>query len=647
MKEINAIRGLSVDMIEKANSGHPGICLGAAPMMYSLYGKQMKVYAKESNWINRDRFILSAGHGSAMLYSTLHLSGYDLSLLDLKGFRQLNSKTPGHPEVGHTDGIDSTSGPLGQGFAQGVGFALSEKHLSAKYNQQDMNLIDHYTYVLCGDGDLQEGITSEASSIAGHLKLNKLIVLWDSNDIQLDSAVSKSSTEDINTRYLAYNWNVIVVVDGTDEDKINQAIEKAKISDKPTLIEVKTKIGYGAPSKEGTSDAHGAPLGKEEMVLLKENLNMPMGDFEIEKDSNLKFLNNTITQGKIEFKKHEKLVKEYSEEYPKLYKEYITDSYEFNLIEYELGFSEASRVSSGKTINEIAKSIPNFIGGSADLSKSNNTIIGDNKIFGIDSYDSQNIYYGVREFAMAAINNGINLHGGLKAFCATFFVFSDYLKPALRMSALQNIPSIYVLTHDSIAVGEDGPTHEPVEQLSGLRGIPNVNIIRPCDANETQYAWRSAMESKTTPTVLILSRQNLKVVTDMKKLKDSFEYGGYVLSSDEKYTKVLIASGSEVNLALEVKKELNKKDINVRVVSMSSMNRFKEQAKEYQNKILGNVGRENTYYIEMATAYEAYEFAGNLINVETFGKSGNGDLITIDYGFDALKITKEILNEKY
>ncbi len=512
MKSINAIRTLSIDMIEKSNSGHPGICMGAAPMMESLFAHKMNISSNNSKWFNRDRFVLSAGHGSAMLYSTLHLCGYDISIEDLKNFRQLGSKTPGHPEVTHTDGIDSTSGPLGQGISQAVGMAMAEAHLASKYNRSGFKVVDHYTYALCGDGDLQEGVASEASSLAGHLGLNKLIVLWDSNDIQLDDETKVATTENIRARYEAYGWNTIKVADGSNRQDILAAIAEAKISDKPTLIEVKTVIGFGAPNKGGTSGCHGAPLGAEEAKLAKQAYGWELEPFTITEDIYENFRSNTVTRGDGLVASWNKLVTDYTAKYPELGAEFAKimagEKVEVTNLEFELGHSEATRVSSGKAINNINKQIPNLIGGSADLSKSNNTTIADSGIFGMEGFHNQNISFGVREFAMASAVNGMMLHGGVVAFSSTFFVFSDYLKPAIRMSAIQKLPAIYVLTHDSVAVGEDGPTHEPIEQLTGLRSIPNLNVIRPADSNETQAAWNIAINSTETPTVLVLSRQN-------------------------------------------------------------------------------------------------------------------------------------------
>ncbi len=646
MKNLNAIRTLSIDMIEKANSGHPGICMGAAPMMESLFAHKLNISSNNSKWFNRDRFVLAAGHGSAMLYSTLHLCGYDISMNDLQNFRQLGSKTPGHPEVTHTDGVDATSGPLGQGISQAVGMAMAEAHLAAKYNRDNFRVVDHYTYALCGDGDLQEGVASEASSLAGHLKLNKLIVLFDSNDIQLDDETKVATSENIRARYEAYGWNTILVKDGNKTNDILNAIEVAKVSDKPTLIEVKTTIGFGAPTKADNSASHGAPLGSEEAKRTKETYGWTLDPFTITDDIYEHFQKNSVLRGDRSVKSYNDLLVNYEKEYPKLANEFKQivneESNEITNLSFELGHSEASRVSSSKAINNINTQISNLIGGSADLSKSNNTTIVNSGIFGIEGYQGQNISFGVREFAMASSINGMMLHGGVKAFCATFFVFSDYLKPAIRMSAIQKLPTIYVLTHDSVAVGEDGPTHEPIEQLSGLRAIPNVNVIRPCDANETQAAWNIAINSKDKPTVLVLSRQNLEVITDASKVQTDVERGAYIIHEDTDAKKTLIATGSEVKLAIDVAKELKKQGESIRVVSMPSINIFKEQEKEYQKQVLGSGCKCDRYYIEMASASEGYEFAGNIININTFGESGEGSQVIAHFGFNVETIINKI-----
>lgn len=640
-KSIDAIRVLSIDMIEKAKSGHPGICMGAAPIMYTLFKHHLIIDTNDDKNNIRDRFILSAGHGSAMLYATLYLSGLNIKKEDLMNFRQLNSKTPGHPELTDTKFIDATSGPLGQGVAQGVGMALAEAHNAKKYNVYS-EVVDNYTYVVCGDGDLQEGVSAEASSLAGHFGLNKLIILWDSNDIQLDNPTNIAISENIKKRYEAYNFNVIEVLDGENVDEINLAINKAKTSNKPTLIEVKTTIGFGSPNKAGTTDSHGAPLGVEEAKKAKENYGWNLEPFEITNDIFEDYqseINSRFVQKKKTF---EKALEKLEQKEKKLHEEYtqiISGSVDYNIEFDYLDLKEeiATRVASGRAIQKINKQIPNLIGGSADLSKSNNSSIENSGNFAIDQEENKNIPYGVREFAMAAITNGITLYNMNKAFCATFFVFSDYLKPALRMSAIQEIPSVYVLTHDSIAVGEDGPTHEPIEQLTGLRAIPNVNVIRPSDFNETQVAWKEAINSKSTPTVLVLSRQNL-VVNATKEMAQNLKYGAYIISDIKEYEKVIIATGSEVDLAIKAQERLLEQGIKTRVVSMPSTNIFDKQSKEYKKMILGDVCKCDRVFVEMSSAEIGYKYANKVMNINTFGKSGKGEDVIEYFGFTVDKL---------
>ncbi len=517
---VNTIRTLSIEAVQKANSGHPGLPMGAAPMAYALWTKHLKVNPTTSrNWVDRDRFVLSAGHGSAMLYSLLHLSGYNVTIDDLKNFRQWDSKTPGHPEVHHTDGVEATTGPLGQGIAMAVGMAMAEAHLAATYNRDSFPIMDHYTYAICGDGDLMEGVSQEASSMAGHMKLGKLIVLYDSNDISLDGPTSKAFTENVGARYEAYGWQHILVKDGNDLDEIEAAIEAAKAeTDKPTLIEVKTVIGYGAP-KEGTSSVHGAPIGEEGITAAKAVYGWEYPDFTVPEEVAARFKETMIDEGQKAEEAWNEMFKNYEHAHPELAKQFkeafanqLPEGWEQELPKYELGTSAASRVTSKETIQAISKVVPSFWGGSADLSASNNTMVAAEKDFEPGQYEGRNIWFGVREFAMAAAMNGIQLHGGSHVYGGTFFVFTDYLRPAIRLAALQKVPVTYVLTHDSVAVGEDGPTHEPIEQLASVRCIPNVHVIRPADGNETVAAWKIAMTSTETPTILVLSRQNLPVL---------------------------------------------------------------------------------------------------------------------------------------
>ncbi|HAP3867830.1 TPA: transketolase, partial [Enterococcus faecalis] len=534
---VNTIRTLSIEAVQKANSGHPGLPMGAAPMAYALWTKHLKVNPTTSrNWVDRDRFVLSAGHGSAMLYSLLHLSGYNVTIDDLKNFRQWDSKTPGHPEVHHTDGVEATTGPLGQGIAMAVGMAMAEAHLAATYNRDSFPIMDHYTYAICGDGDLMEGVSQEASSMAGHMKLGKLIVLYDSNDISLDGPTSKAFTENVGARYEAYGWQHILVKDGNDLDEIEAAIEAAKAeTDKPTLIEVKTVIGYGAP-KEGTSSVHGAPIGEEGITAAKAVYGWEYPDFTVPEEVAARFKETMIGEGQKAEEAWNEMFKNYEHAHPELAKQFkeafanqLPEGWEQELPKYELGTSAASRVTSKETIQAISKVVPSFWGGSADLSASNNTMVAAEKDFEPGQYEGRNIWFGVREFAMAAAMNGIQLHGGSHVYGGTFFVFTDYLRPAIRLAALQKVPVTYVLTHDSVAVGEDGPTHEPIEQLASVRCIPNVHVIRPADGNETVAAWRIAMTSTETPTILVLSRQNLPVLEGtLEHASDSVQKGAYV-----------------------------------------------------------------------------------------------------------------------
>ena len=578
---VNTIRTLSIEAIQKANSGHPGLPMGAAPMAYALWTKHLNVNPATSlNWPNRDRFILSAGHGSAMLYSLLHLAGYQVTIDDLKNFRQWESKTPGHPEFHHTDGVEATSGPLGQGISTSVGMAMAEAHLAATYNRDSFNVVDHYTYALCGDGDLMEGVSGEASSMAGHMKLGKLIVLYDSNDISLDGPTSKAFTENVGARYEAYGWQHILVKDGNDLEAISKAIDEAKAeTEKPTLIEIKTVIGFGSP-KEGTSAVHGAPLGQEGIDVAKTVYGWEYPDFTVPEDVAKRFKEQINDKGAKSEAEWDAMFENYEKAHPELAKQFkmafagdLPENWEKALPVYEEGTAQASRVSSKDAIQAIAKAVPNIWGGSADLSGSNNTTIADEAEFQPGSYEGRNIWFGVREFAMASAMNGIHLHGGTRVYGGTFFVFTDYLRPAVRMSAIQGLPVIYVLTHDSVAVGEDGPTHEPIEQLASVRCMPNVQVIRPADGNETSAAWIQALETKNKPTILVLSRQNLPVLPNSKEMaKDGVAKGGYVISKAESNTPdgILIATGSEVDLAVQAQKELKAQGKDVSVVSLRS-----------------------------------------------------------------------------
>ena len=584
-KVVNTIRGLCADTVQKANSGHPGLPLGAAPMAYTLWAKVMNFTPKDTNWINRDRFILSGGHGSSLLYSLLHIFNYGVTIEDLKQFRQLDSKTPGHPEYGHTVGIEATTGPLGAGMGIAVGMAMAEKHLSAVFNKESYPLIDHYTYVLGGDGCMMEGISSEAFSLAGTLKLDKLIVLYDSNNISIEGSTDIAFTEDVKMRMKAFGFNVFEVEDGDNLEEILNTINEAKKSvGKPAFIEVKTKIGKGCPAKEGKASAHGEPLGVENVIDLKKNLGLPEDkDFYVDEEV-YNYITSEQERANKVYEAWNNMFKDYFVKFPemkKLWDKYFSVDYVKVLDESSEYWAydkkaNATRNLSGIAMNKLKDLFPNFIGGAADLAPSTKTYLNGAGDFNSDNYSGRNIHYGVRELAMAAIGNGIMLHGGLKTFVSTFFVFSDYVKPMARLSSLMNLPLTYVLTHDSIGVGEDGPTHEPVEQLTMLRAMPNFNVFRPCDATETNIGWYMAMTSKKTPTALVLSRQNLPDIEGSNK--DAMK-GGYIIDDSVGEPEIiLMASGSEVSLAIEAKKKLRNE--NIRVVRMPCMDIFKQQDAE-------------------------------------------------------------------
>lgn len=655
---INTIRTLSIDAIEKANSGHPGLPMGAAPMAYTLWTKHMNHNPKNPEWFNRDRFVLSAGHGSMLLYSLLHLSGYGLPMEEIKNFRQWNSKTPGHPEYGHTVGVEATTGPLGQGIGMAVGMAMAERHLASIYNKENFNIVDHYTYALCGDGDLMEGVAGEAISLAGHLQLNKLVVLYDSNDITLDGELDMSFSESVRKRFESYGWNYLRVDDGNDTDAVSKAIEEAKgSSDKPTLIEVKTIIGYGSPNKSGKADVHGAPLGEDEMKLTKEYYKWTFEeDFFVPEevyDSFQKSLNDL--GGKAEeawnalFTKYEQKFPELAEQLKASLKGELPEGIEFPV--FEAGKSQATRSSSGEAINVIAKAVPYFFGGSADLAGSNKTTIKDAGDFSADNSAGRNIWFGVREFAMGTALNGMALHGGLRVFGGTFFVFSDYVRPAVRLSALMGLPVTYVFTHDSIAVGEDGPTHEPVEHLASLRAMPNLSVIRPADANEAMAAWKIAITSDNVPTALVLSRQNLPVLDNTANIAaEGVAKGAYVVSpaTKESADVILLATGSEVSLAVEAQKILLSEGIDASVVSMPSWDRFEKQDAAYKESVIPKSVKKRLA-IEMGSSMGWHKYTGDegqVLSIDTFGASAPGEIVMKEYGFspeNVVSIVKEMV----
>ena len=641
-KAVNTLRMLSVDQIENANSGHPGLPLGAAPMAYALFKNHLVRDSKDLNWKNRDRFVLSAGHGSALLYSLFYLFDYGLSLDDLKNFRQLDSRTPGHPEYGHTRGVEATTGPLGQGIAMAVGMAIAEEKLAALYNKDDLKLVDHYTYALVGDGCLMEGISNEASSLAGTLKLDKLIVLYDSNKISIEGSTDLAFSENVCDRYKALGWDTFVVHDGNDLDEINAKIEEAKKSDKPALIEVKTKIGYGSP-REDSAKAHGEPLGKEDRKSTREFFGLPDEDFYVDEDVRAHF-QKIVEENTARVNEKKKIEEEYAKKYPKEYEDYLAA---FNLEKKELledsyydSFDKdmATRAISGEVLNKIAKDNIHIFGGSADLGPSNKTMLKGEEYFSADNRLGRNITFGVRENAMGAITNGILLHGGLRTYASTFLVFSDYLKPTIRLAALMNLPNVYIFTHDSIGVGEDGPTHQPIEHLAMLRSIPGIVVIRPADGRETAASLNLAFNSKNTPFVLALSRQNLPQLENSSR--DIYR-GAYIIKKEEgELEKIVIATGSEVSIALEASEGLK----GVRVVSMPSMEMFDAQSSDYKEEILpSNITKRISLEALSSFGWHKYiGIKGMAISIDTFGASGKGAEVFERFGFTKENIRRKI-----
>ena len=651
---VNAIRVLSADAVQKANSGHPGLPLGAAAIGYELWANHLNHNPKNPSWENRDRFVLSGGHGSTLLYSLLHLFGYGLTLDDLKNFRQWGSKTPGHPEYGVTTGVEASTGPLGAGMAMAVGMAMAETHLAAKFNKEGYPVVDHYTYVLGGDGCMMEGINYEAFSLAGTLKLNKLIVLYDSNKISIEGNTDIAFTEDVPARFKAMGFKVLEVKDGNDISEIGKAIEEAKEDkESPSFIKINTKIGFGSP-KEGSADVHGAPLGADNIIAMKKTLGWPSEEPFFVPDEvyeNYKAKAENLAKKEEEWSK---LFKDYCEKFPEmktLWDEYKDETKACKLLDDEDFWSyeekaDATRNLSGKVLNKLSAKLPTLFGGSADLAPSNKSYVNGAGDYSAENYAGRNVHFGVRELAMTGIGNGLVLHG-LKAYVSTFFVFSDYVKPMARLASLMEIPLTFILTHDSIGVGEDGPTHEPIEQLAEFRAMPNFNVFRPADATETIAAWYSAVTSKETPTALVLTRQNLPQLAGSSKeaLK-----GGYIVADSSKETPdaIIIASGSEVSLSIEAKEALAKEGIDVRVVSMPCMDIFEKQPLEYKEKVLPKSVRARVA-VEALSEFGWGKYVGldgKTVCLDRFGASAPADVLFKEFGFtvdNVVKAVKEVI----
>lgn len=649
---VNAIRVLAADAVQKANSGHPGLPLGSAAMAYELWANHMNHNPADPKWFNRDRFILSGGHGSTLLYSLLHLFGYGLTKEDLAKFRQWGSLTPGHPEYGHTVGVEATTGPLGAGMGMAVGMAVAEAHLAAVFNKENFPVVDHYTYVLGGDGCMMEGISSEAFSLAGTLGLSKLIVLYDSNKISIEGGTDIAFTEDVRKRFEAFGFQTLVVEDGNNIEEIGKAIEEAKADKtRPTMITVKTKIGFGCPAKEGKASAHGEPLGVDNVAALKENLGWPSQEpFYVPEEVYANY-KEKAEKGAAAEEAWNKLFADYCKAYPemkKLWDEYFDEDAADKVLTDENFWSyedkpQATRNLSGVQINKLKNMLPNLMGGSADLAPSTKTYMSDMGDFSKDNYAGRNMHFGVRELAMTAIGNGMMLHGGLRAFVSTFFVFSDYVKPMARLSAIMGVPLTFVLTHDSIGVGEDGPTHEPIEQLAMLRSLPNFTVYRPCDATETAAAWAYAVTSRKTPTALVLTRQNLPQIKGSSK--DALK-GAYVIADSGKSVPdaILIASGSEVSLAVDAKAELMKDGIDVRVVSMPSMDVFDQQSDEYKESVLPKSVRKRVA-IEALSDFGWGKYVGldgAYVTMHGFGASAPAATLFKEFGFTVDNVVKTV-----
>ena len=658
---INTIRFLAVDAVQKANSGHPGMPMGCAPIAYKLYKNHMSHNPKNPKWLNRDRFILSAGHGSMLLYSILHLSGYDISLDDLKNFRQWESITPGHPEFGLTAGVETTTGPLGQGFANALGMAIAQEYLAAMFNKDDMKILDHHIYGICSDGDLMEGISHEAASLAGHLKLGKVIFFYDDNNISIEGSTSLTFSEDIEKRFESYNWQTIHINDVNDLDQIDKAITSAKgETGKPSLIITKTHIGYGSPNKQDTAAAHGSPLGEEEVKLTKKNFNWPEEKTFFIPDKVTEHFSDVMTKGKIAENYWNKLFDEYKNKYPaeaeqftKIMNNDFGNEWKLNLPSFtDVGAQIATRTASGNVINAIEKELPTLIGGSSDLAPSTNTLIKDKTSFSAANRVGGNFHFGIREHGMASLLNGMAMYGGIIPYGATFLVFSDYLRPAIRLAAISGIKVIYVFTHDTIGLGEDGPTHQPVEHFAALRAIPQVIVIRPADANETVEAWKVALEHKGSPVALILTRQKIPVLDrSVISPAENLSKGAYVIKDcDAEPQLILMATGSEVSITLDAADILNETGIRTRVISFPSRELFEMQSKEYKEKVLPSKVKARVS-VEAGVAQGWDKYVGNYgesISIDKFGASAPYKILFENYGFSVENIvntSKLLLNK--
>jgi len=651
---INTIRGLSMDAVQKANSGHPGAPMGLAPAAYVLWTRVMNHNPENPGWLDRDRFVLSAGHASMLLYSLLHLSGYAVTLDDIKNFRQWNSKTPGHPEFGHTPGVETTTGPLGQGFANAVGMAMAERHLAARFNTPGHEIVDHYTYMICGDGDMMEGISSEAASLAGHLGLGRLICIYDDNKISIEGSTEIAFTEDVALRFKAYHWHILNVDDGNDIDAIYNAIQAAKAqTGRPSLIVLRTHIAYGSPNKQDTADAHGAPLGEEEVRLAKKSLGLPEDTLFNIPDAVRHHFTQCVEAGRAAEAGWQEKFQAYNKNFPDMAKKWVdamsgflTTGWDEDIPEFSVSDGPiATRAASGKVLNAIAARLPTLIGGSADLAPSNKTYLDASHEFQKDAYDGRNIRFGVREHAMGGILSGMFIHHGLRPYGGTFLVFADYLRPALRVAAIMNIPVIYVFTHDSIAVGEDGPTHQPVEHLVSLRAIPGLTVIRPADASETAQAWRQALQITNGPIALILSRQKLPILTS-NAVKDGLIKGAYVLADcDGKPDIILIGTGSEVHIILEAKASLLEKGVAARVVSMPSWELFEKTSQKYKDRVL-LPDVQTRLAVEAGSEMGWCRYVGTrgaVIGINSFGASAPGGLVMEKYGFTSEHVVQKAL----